>query len=166
MSAATPDPVGDRGRIAVAEAEAAAFGGTRFDAHRPRDELEALLGDVVAGPWWAVSGPLVRVVTPRRSARSSSARVDSRQASVEIRLTDEQLTLSTVAHELAHALAGVAAAHGPHFRAAYVDVVAVLAGSTVAEHLAEAFVRFGVPSGPRAWPAPFRARGDTFAIVP
>lgn len=158
--------VDDRGRTAVAAAEEAAFGGTSIDDARPRAELESQLAAVVTGPWWAASGPPVHVVTPRRSARSSSARHDSRRSGVEVRLTDEQLTLATVAHELAHALAGVACAHGPRFRAAYVDVVALLAGAAEADHLAGAFAQFGVPAGQRAWPAPFRAEGATFAIVP
>lgn len=158
----------DRGQRAVAEAEEAAFGGTDLDAPEPRAELERVVRDVTGGPWWASCGPPVRVVTPRSSARSSSARGGPADASgvVEIRLTDEQLTMGTVAHELAHALAGVAHGHGPRYRRAAVDVTALLAGADAAERLADAFGSFGVPAGTRAWPSPYRAEGATFRMVP
>jgi hypothetical protein len=84
---------------------------------------------------------------------------------VEIRLTDDQLTTATVAHELAHALAGVDHGHDESFRAAYVDVVAVLAGTGPATALAEAFAAMGIAGGARRWPPPHRAAGDGFVVV-
>ena len=151
---------------AVAAAEAAALEGTALDDPHARAALHARVAEVVGGSWWTACGPPVTLVTPRRTARSSTARARDGVAAVEIRLTDEQLTVATVAHELAHALAGVGEGHGSRFRTAYVDVVALLAGAAAADRLRDAFTTFGVPAGQRAWPAPWRAEGSTFRVVP
>lgn len=154
----------DRGRAAVAAVEEAAFGGTHADQVVDREVLHELIADVVNGPWWQQCGPAVMVTTPRRSTRSSTAR--SRGADpIEIRLAEEQLTRATVAHELAHALAGVADGHGGLFRAAHIDVCALLCGAEAAAALAEAYPAFGLVVAARPWPAPWRADGDTFRIV-
>src|SRR5688500_2669129 len=87
----------DEGRAAVAEAEETAFGGTDLDVALGRAELEDRLAAVVTGSWWAESGPPVRVVTPRRTTRSSTARSTQGDEHVEVRLSDEQLTLGTIA---------------------------------------------------------------------
>ena len=86
------------------------------------------------------------------------------RSTVEIRLADGQLTETTVAHELAHALAGVDRGHDERFRAAHVDVTALLCGAA-ARTLAATYRSFGLAVGDRAWPAPWRADGDTFRIV-
>ncbi len=77
-----------------------------------------------------------------------------------------QLDDVTIAHELAHLLAGVDHGHDERFRAAHLDVVALLAGTRAASMLAEAYSAFGLSAGRRAWPAPQRASGDTFVILP
>jgi hypothetical protein len=160
----------DRGRAAVAAAEAAAFGGTAAEQATDRAALSARLGAVVAGPWWQACGPAVSVVTPRRSTRSSTARAafavsgDATEP-VEIRLADGQLTEATVAHELAHALAGVGHGHDERFRAAHVDVAGVMFGATAAAALYAAYRAFELAVGIRQWPAPWRADGETFRIV-
>jgi len=154
----------DRGRAAVAAVEEAAFGGTHADEALDRERLHDLVADVVDGPWWQQCGPAVTVITPRRSTRSSTAR-SRRGEPVEIRLAEGQLTTATVAHELAHALAGVAAGHGELFRAAHIDVCALLCGVETAAALADAYPAFGLVVADRAWPAPWRADGDTFRIV-
>ena len=153
----------DIGREAVAAAEDMAFGGTDLDDPMTRDELECRVGAVVATEWWRGTGPSIRVTRPRVSARSSSARACG--DGVEVRLTDEQLTLATVAHELAHALAGADHGHDPRFRAAHVDVVALVAGAGAAGSLKAAYNAFELRIGPRRWAAPFRADGDGFRVV-
>lgn len=159
--------VGDAGRAAVAAAEAAAFGGTDVDEPVGRDALGALVSAVADGPWWARSGAAAVVVTtPRRGTRSSSARLRSGPGAVEIRLSEDQLTVATAAHELAHALAGVDHGHDAVFRSAYVDVVAVLADAAAAGALTDAFATFGLPVAPRSWPPPFRAEGGGFRMIP
>lgn len=155
----------DRGKAAVAAVEDAAFGGTDADVKLDRELLHARIVDAVAGPWWQASGPPVTVSTPRRSTRSSTARARSGERPVEIRLADSQLTTATVVHELAHALAGVADGHGETFRAAHIDVTALVCGSVVAARLAETYGAFGLAVGGRSWPAPWRADGATFRVV-
>lgn len=155
----------DRGRAAVAAVEDAVFGGTDADLPIGREALHLRIAEVVEGPWWQACGPPVTVATPRRSTRSSTARSTLGEAPVEIRLADPQLTTATVAHELGHALAGVADAHGPLFRAAHVDVVALLCGATVARRLAVSYAAFELAVGGRRWSPPWRADGDSFRIV-
>jgi hypothetical protein len=153
----------DRGRSAVGAAEERAFGGTELDEPIDRRTAEARLADVTGGPWWRRCGPAVIVARPRASARSSSARGDTDR--VEVQLTEPQLSVATVAHELAHALAGVDHGHDDAFRAAYVDVVAVLAGVGPARALSEAFAAMGIAAGERRWPPPHRAVGDGFLVI-
>ena len=92
-------------------------------------------------------------------------RHDGRHAAV-IRLAAGQHDDVTVAHELAHLLAGIAHGHDERFRAAHVDVVALLAGDRAASMLAEAYTSFGLAAGRRAWPPPVHGSGPTFVIVP
>jgi hypothetical protein len=75
------------------------------------------------------------------------------------------LSVATVAHELAHALAGVGHGHDGVFRAAYVDVVTALAGAAPAAALAEAFAAMGIAAAARRWPSPHRIAGDGFVVV-
>ena len=155
----------DRGRAAVAAVEEAALGGTDADVAINREELHARISLVVGGQWWQTCGPPVAVTTPRHSTRSSTARSRAGDTDVEIRLADGQLTAATVAHELAHALAGVAAGHGPRFRIAHVDVIALLCGSERAATLAATYESFGLLLDARVWPAPWRFDGDSFRVV-
>ena len=155
--------VSDRGRAAVYAAEDAAFGGTDLDAQLTSGRLVALARTVTAGEWWQACGaPTVEVVPARASAASSTASSTATPGHVVVRVAGAQHTASTVAHELAHALAGVANGHDARFRAAHVDVVAVLGGVELAADLRRAYAVFGVPAGERSWPAPVRARGDGF----
>jgi len=156
----------DVGREAAYAAEEAAFGGTDFDAQRAFAELVAMASSLTTGSWWqACAGPPVELDRARAGAASSSARPSNRQR-VLVRLAAGQLSAVTVAHELGHALAGVSGGHGERFRAAHVDVVAVLAGRTLAEALRRCYADHGVPPGPRAWPPPHRISGPGFVIVP
>lgn len=166
MTAAQCGATSDAGREAAYAAEEAAFGGTDVDAPQAFADLVELAAGVVAGSWWqACGGPPVELVTARAGAASSSARPSNRRG-VLVRLAAGQLTAVTVAHELAHALAGVASGHDERFRAAHVDVVAVLAGQPLADDLRRCYVDHGVPAGARAWPLPHRVSGPGFVIVP
>ena len=156
--------VGDIGRTALAEAEAAAFGGTDLDVEREIDDLARRAAVVTGGSWWRTAGgPRVTVSAARSSARSSRAR-DERGA-VAVALAAGQRDVATLAHELAHALAGVAHGHDARFRAALVDVMVVLAGPGPAAHLADALARFDLAVAVRSWPPPARAEGEGFVLL-
>jgi hypothetical protein len=128
-------------------------------------ELRELGARLVAGTWWrSCAGPSTCVVAARVGTHSSSAR--SADGAVEVRLAAGQLTPATLAHELAHALAGVAHGHDATFRAAHVDIVAMLAGGALGGALADAYAGLGVPAGRRCWPSPVRVTGSGFAVVP
>lgn len=157
--------VADRGREAVYAAEEAAFGGTAHADPRTLAHLQSLSRSVVDGDWWRHTGaPAVAVVAARRSARSSSARVTG--SHTVIRLATGQLDEATLAHEIAHVLAGVGRGHDERFRAAHVDVVRLLAGSAAASMLTEAYADFDLSVGQRGWPPPSGAAGESFLIVP
>ncbi len=156
----------DRGRTAVGAAELACFGGTVIDDERPIAELAGRARRLVAGSWWrAVGGPHVVVVAGRAGARSSSARSSPSSATVEIRLADGQRDIATLAHELAHALAGIEHGHAAVFRAAEVDVLSVLAGDDHGTALRACFTSFELPVEDRAWPAPPATAGETFVLL-
>lgn len=160
----------DRGQTAVGAAELAAFGGTDLETQRPLEELAARAAAVCATPWWGrAGGPAVRIGPARSTARSSSARAGrpggAGRGPVTIRLAPGQRDLATVGHELAHALAGVEHGHDERFRAAAVDVLAVLAGAAAAEELRRAFASHGLAVAARPWPPPARLEGDTFVVL-
>jgi hypothetical protein len=112
--------------------------------------LERRATEVTGATWWNAGSVVVR--SARVDAESSSARAGAR--GVEIRLADAQCTLTTLAHELAHALAGVGHGHDERFRRAHVDVVTALAGLEPGEWLAAAYDDLGLAVGTRAWPDP------------
>ena len=155
----------DDGRTAAYAAEDAAFGGTDLDREVELDELRAVAARVTTSDWWgACGGPPVAVDLARAGAHSSSARDGG--GGVAIRLAAGQRTAGTLAHELAHALAGVAHGHDATFRAAVLDVAAMVAGAPTAAGLADAYEQLAVPAGRRAWPAPVLLTGPGFAVVP
>ncbi|MDJ0771791.1 MAG: hypothetical protein QNJ12_23600, partial [Ilumatobacter sp.] len=92
------------------------------------------------------------VVAARSDASSSSARQRGGDRPV-VRLAAPQMTPATLAHELAHALAGVDAGHGGVFRRAHVDLIRFLHGDEPAGWLADAYAAFDLPLGERAWSA-------------
>jgi hypothetical protein len=105
---------------------------------------------LTAGSWW-VAGP-VPLLAARRDAEASSARQSS--GAIEIRLAGPQCTPATLAHELAHVLAGIGHGHDARFRRAHVDVVSSLLGDEPGEWLADAYARFALPLGDRGWGQP------------
>ena len=147
----------DRGREQVYAAELAAFDGTELEAVAPLPSLEVLATRVTSGSWWP--GPRVAVRASRADARSSTTR--SREGSAEIRLAADQRTPATLVHELAHALAGSDAGHGPRYRRAHVDVAAVAFDTERAAWLEAAYLDHGLQIGERSWPDPPAA---TFAL--
>ena len=154
----------DRGRTALGEAEAAAFGGTDLETNRAVADLARQAAVVTSSPWWrAAGGPPVTLSAARASAHSSRARLGDR--AVDVRLALGQRDIATVAHELAHALAGVGHGHDERFRAALVDVVTVVAGAPAAKALTDALGAFGLGVAVRTWPAPTRAEGEGFVVL-
>lgn len=152
-------------------AELAAFDGTDLEDLQSFDVVAAVIGDVVTGPWWP--GPHVEVARTRRDAHTSSTRCASEvaadvcnpsapTAAIQIRLAPDQCTIATAAHELAHALAGVVAGHGPRFRRAYLDVVGVITNLSSLDRrhdlhvrqLTRAFAVADLAIGERGWPEP------------
>ncbi len=162
----------DVDRARVYAAEVAAFDGTDLEDVIGFARVASLLASVIEGPWW--SGPVVEVRRARRDARSSSTRcpVSLTGAVAVIRLADAQSTVATGAHELAHALAGVDAGHGPCFRAAYLDVIAVVTNieptdrrrSLHVDQLAAAFDDADLSIGTRRWPAPPESTTGAIAL--
>ena len=158
----------DTDRAAVYAAELAAFDGTDLELVVGVDRLAAVVDQLTAGEWWP--GPSVVVRPARSDARSSTTRCAGVGAT--IRLADSQATLATAAHEVAHALAGVGAGHDGRFRAAYVDVIAVVTnldqtdrrGSLHIDQLRAAFAAGGLDLVPRAWPAPLETIAGPIAL--
>jgi hypothetical protein len=157
----------DAERSALYAAEEAAFEGTDLEIAFGFARAKAMATAVLDHPWWP--GPHVEVSATRRDAASSSCRVRPPapghldvSAAAEIRLAPSQTTAATVAHELAHALSGPSAGHGPIFRRALLDVVAVLTNLDSTDRrrhlhtdqLAGAFADAGLRVAARRWPAP------------
>ena len=153
----------DGERTALYAAELAAFDGTDLEVSIGHDFIARRIQDVVTGEWW--TGPPVEVRAARVDARASSTRcaLDAEDGSTAIiRLAAEQTTTATAAHELAHALAGVAVGHGPVFRRAYLDVVAVITNLDSTDRrrdlhvgqLAAAFDARDLSVGDRHWAPP------------
>jgi len=148
----------DADRAAVYAAELSAFDGTDLELVVGLERLSALADELTAGEWWP--GPDVVVRPARSDARNSSTRCAAPGAT--IRLASGQATVATAAHELAHALVGVGAGHDGRFRAAYLDVVAVVTnldptdrrGALHVDQLRIAFAADGLDVASREWPAP------------
>jgi len=151
----------DAQRSAVYAAELAAFDGTDLEDVRDFATIATLATRVIDGDWWP--GGHVEVRRSRSDACSSSTRCGADGADVNtIRLADPQMTVATVAHELAHALAGVGHGHDATFRRAFVDVVAVITnldtvdrrGDVHVDQLTDAFRAAGLRLADREWSAP------------
>ena len=151
----------DGSRAQVYAAEAVAFEGTDLELVVGIEVCAGVADLVTSSAWW--SGPSVEVRAARSDARSSTAgAIGTRVRSVVIRLAAAQCTVATIAHELAHALAGIEHRHDEIFRRAYLDVVLVATNLTSQsrrrglhrDQLVEAFVAFDLDAGNRTWPAP------------
>lgn len=152
----------DVDREAVYAAERAAFDGTDLESVVPLAGLRSTAEVLTSGPWWP--GPPVDLRPARSDAASSSAAAPGSAAGdiVVIRISAPQRTVATLSHELAHALAGPRAGHGPRYRRAALDLIGVITnldttarrGSVHVDQLADAFEQAGLSVGERSWPAP------------
>ncbi len=155
---------------AVYAAELAAFDGTDLEDVVEFAQLRTSMMSVMAGEWWP--GPSVDVSPTRTDASTSRCTTSGAGDRTEIRLAGSQTTVATAAHELAHALAGVGAGHGPLFRAAYLDVVAVITNIDTTDRrrelhvdqLATAFSSSGLQVAPRRWPPPPSSTTSAIAL--
>jgi len=155
-------------RAQVYAAEVAAFDGTDLEDVVGFDTVARAITEVLDGDWWP--GTAVAVRAMRADARSSNARCgDGQHTTISIAAT--QATIATGAHELAHALAGVDAGHGPRYRRAHLDVVSAITnrtrstgrGDVHVEQLRHAYAAAGLTIGVRDWPAP-PAPGSAIAL--
>lgn len=146
----------DDGRSEVYAAELSAVGGTTLEQQVSLSELQQAAAAVVLSSWWP-TGP-VAIGSARSDARSS--RAHDRGGRVEIRLAVGQHDMATLIHELAHALAGTPAAHGPMFRAAHLDLMSLLAQPADVEWLRRAYAAHGLAVGERQWEQPRSAAGQ------
>jgi hypothetical protein len=153
----------DAGREAVYAAEERAFGGTDLDDVEPLDDLRAIGSAVTVSDWWRSARAPTVAIDPTRAGSSSARRHGD---AVVIRLAADHHTRGTLCHELAHALAGIDHGHDATFRAAHVDVVAMIAGAAAATGLVSVYAELGVPPSRRRWPPPVRAVGDGFVLIP
>ena len=159
MTPSCTSPRRDDQRAAVYAAEIAAFDGTDLESVIDIDRVLGLVRGVVSTEWWP--GPDVVARAARTDARSSTARHDGGPVTT-IRIARPQATIATASHELAHALASVAAGHGERFRRAHLDVVSVMTnlpgdqrrGSLHVDQLAGAYAAAGLAIGERDWPEP------------
>lgn len=151
----------DRERAQVYAAELSAFDGTDLEAVVGLDAVADAVRSVVRAEWWPHGDIAVREM--RSDARSSVTRCMGGDASViDIGIARPQATIATGAHELAHALAGVARGHDAVFRRAHLDVVQAITnfdrlsgrGLVHVEQLERAYRAAGLALGERAWPPP------------
>lgn len=131
----------DRQRQAAYDAERFAFEGSWLLDTIDPDEAVRLAEAVVAGaPWRRLHPDPVTVVRTRR--RDSFCTGDGRVAFGTV------VELSTIAHELAHAVTVArtpdAPGHGPEWRGWFVTVVALLHGDDAADALQQAFATYGL----------------------
>jgi len=156
----------DRERAQVYAAEVAAFDGTDLEWVVGVDVVREAIETTVAGAWWP--GGAVAVRAARADARSSATHCGLDEGSAAtIAIASPQATIATGAHELAHALAGVARGHDAIYRRACLDVVQVITnldrvrGRAMlhADQLAAAYSAAGLIVGERAWPEPPAAGG-------
>lgn len=138
MSAAVP---ADRDRRAAYDAERFAFEGSWLLAPLTAERATRLTETVVSSPAWRRILPVPLTVGTARG-RTSWCRSDGRIAfapSVEV---------STIAHELAHAVCHTrqpdAAGHGATWRGWFVAVVDVLHGAEASGELARSFGVYGL----------------------
>jgi hypothetical protein len=152
------EPLVDRDRQRVYDAEEAAFGGTTMDDRLGWDDVEVLVDAVVADAWWAsIALPAPRLQRSRADARTSCS------DGVVIRICTEGQTALTVVHELAHHVAGHLAwpdgvgeptPHGDRFRATALRVATVVSGSSGSDALERSWHSHRLSVADWAWPEP------------
>ena len=150
----------DASRSAVYAAEELVFGETLYCEPLGASGVLDLARALSENGWWQANGIPFEVVPARRESQQSSASNQRRAGdAAKIRLSLHQEDAATLAHEAAHLLAnahGETAAHGPIFRAAEIDVVAVMCGSTASARLSRAFTDDRLAVADRSWHSPDR----------
>ena len=106
---------------------------------------------ICASLWWPAGD--IDVERARSDARSSTKRAGD-DGRARIRIAATQCTPLTLAHEVAHVLAGVDAGHGPRYRRAELDVVFAMFGSAETQWLLDAFEAMNLEVAERSWPSP------------
>lgn len=154
----TPDPLVDRDRQAVYDAEESAFGGTTMDELLAWTEVEVLVAAVTSDPWWIGLG----VIPPLLVRTRDDARTSCADGS-EIRICPAGRTGVTVGHELSHHLTGrltwpapptAEVAHGARFRATALRVAMVIGGAPAADQLATSWRRHRLSVADWHWDEP------------
>ena len=147
----------DDDRSEVYAAELSAVGGTTLEQQLSLDELRDAAAAIITSAWWPTRA--ITIGSARKDARSS--RAHDRGDRDEIRVAAGQHDMATLIHELAHALAGTAAGHGPMFRAAHLDLMSLLAPPVVVDWLRRAYAAHGLAVGEREWELPALGTGQT-----
>lgn len=145
----------DRDRRRVYGVENLIFDETLFTEPLGAAGVVDLAGLVNQDPWWVRNGVAFTVSPARRESQHSSAFLAGEVA--RIRLSVHQEDAATLAHELAHLLAGrhdPNAGHGPLFRAAELDTVTLVCGTTAAARLGRAFDDADLTVAARRWQDP------------
>lgn len=145
----------DADRQRVYDAEDLVFDETLFTEPLGATGVVDLARLVNADRWWVDNGVPFTVSPARRESLHSSAFVAGDVA--RIRLSIHQEDAATLAHELAHLLAGRhdgGTGHGPLFRAAQLDTVTLVCGTKTAARLGRAYADAALPWSLRCWQDP------------
>jgi len=145
----------DDARSEVYAAELSATAGTSLEVTRTLHELRAAATRITHSPWWP--GVDVAVVAARADAHSSRARY--REGRIEVRFGAGQKDMATLIHEMAHALAGLDAAHGALFRRAHIDIASAAVGAQAAKWVERAYRAARLDIAERCWPQPSAVGG-------
>lgn len=154
----------DGERQKVYDAEDAAFLDTSYAERLGERGCRWLLERLAATTWWSevVGQPPVL-----RAARADSTRSTTVVTGelTEVRIGPGMDQAHVLSHELAHLVASPAAAHGPRFRTAHLDVATMVLGRHGADRLADRYQRAGLVVAPRTWPsAPDHGPGGLLAV--
>ncbi|HET8930432.1 MAG TPA: hypothetical protein VFN21_07235 [Acidimicrobiales bacterium] len=155
----------DAMRSAVYAVEHSVFAETLFSDPVGAAGMLDLAGLVADSGWWQRNGTTFEIAPTRREAQHSSATAEPAGGGpAQIRISVHQEDAATLAHELAHLLAGSHGAtppHGPTFIAAELDVVSLVCGTIAARRMSRAFSEAGIAASARTWepPDPLEDRG-------
>lgn len=132
----------DSDRSKVYEAEQHAFYGALSEERLSFNVVLAVAGRVLNTAWWQNHSGTPDVTV--RRARADAASSSFRPMDATIRVADGQMTLATIAHELAHAFRPHTG-HTAEFRAAYIQLIRLICGDEPAGYLREEFAARNLP---------------------
>lgn len=158
----------DVGRSKVYLAEDAVFDETLYSETLGMSGVASLADHLFSDEWWVSNiDRYPEIVPTRREANRSHADIDRQR--IALGLGGE--TAATLGHEAAHIAQAVLyagkdiAGHGMEFRAAMVDVTALLCGPIVAERLVRSYRAHGLEIGTRHRdPPPVRHERGVYAL--